>query len=230
MIARTLSRCITCKKFRGKTETQHMANLPPDRLGTPPPFTNVGFDVFGPWLVRTRKLRGDAANAKRWGLVFTCLNSRAIHIEVLETMETNSFLCALRRFFSIRGPPSVLRCDRGTNFVGAKIELDQALQEMDKNAIARYVTTQNCEWLFNPRTRITLWRSLGKADWDDTTHIRRNARTTRTLSTHTRIACNFNWVRVRNMLLAMKTRPLLSMPGVLQKISTQENIIDEPNI
>ena len=50
----------------------------------------------------------------------------------------------------IRGPPSVLRCDRGTNFVGAKSEIDDALNEMDQKAIATYVTEQNCEWIFNP--------------------------------------------------------------------------------
>ena len=127
-----------------------MADLPPDRLETPPPFTNVGFDVFGPWIIRTRRLLGGAANSQRWGFVFTCLNCRAIHIEALETMESSSFICALRCFFSICGPLSVLRCDRGTNFVGAKSEIDDALNEMDQKAIATYVTEQNCEWIFNP--------------------------------------------------------------------------------
>lgn len=47
-----------------------------------PPFTNVGFDAFGPWTVRTRTTRGGAANAKRWRLVFTCFSSRAIHLSV----------------------------------------------------------------------------------------------------------------------------------------------------
>ena len=127
-----------------------MADLPKDRLETPPPFTNVGFDVFGPWTVQTRKLRGGALNSKRWGLVFTCLNCRAIHIEVLESMDTNSFICALRRFFAIRGSPVLLRCDRGTNFVGRRSEFNNALISMHPGAINRYVTDQNCEWLFNP--------------------------------------------------------------------------------
>lgn len=149
MISKIINQCITCRKLRGNVTTQHMANLPPDRLETPPPFTNVGFDVFGPWQIRTRRLRGGAANAKRWGLVFTCLNCRAIHIEVLETMDSSSFICALRRFFSIRGPPSLLRCDRGTNFVGAKSELDEALKEMDHEAITKYVVEQNLLAVFS---------------------------------------------------------------------------------
>jgi hypothetical protein len=62
MISRVINQCEVCRKLRGKLMTQQMADLPPDRLNTTPPFTNVGFDVFGPWTIRTRKLRGGAAN------------------------------------------------------------------------------------------------------------------------------------------------------------------------
>ncbi len=148
--SRIIRACVTCKKLRGRTLTQHMADLPADRTETHPPFTNVGMDVFGPWHIQVKKLRGAAANAKRWGLVFTCLSSRGIHIEVLHSMDANSFICALRRFFAIRGPAAILRCDCGTNFVGAKSELDGSLKEMDKERVQRYVTEQGCEWKFNP--------------------------------------------------------------------------------
>ena len=80
-----------------------MADLPLDRTDVFPPFTNVGFDVFGPWAVQARKTRGGGVNAKRCGLALTCLSSRAIHIEVLETMDSNAFICAFRRFFALRG-------------------------------------------------------------------------------------------------------------------------------
>ena len=138
------------RELRGPVLEQRMADLPPDRTEATPPFTNVGFDVFGPWTVHTRKTRGGLANSKRWGLVFTCLYSRAVHIEVLESMDTSSFICALRRFFALRGPASLLRCDRGTNFVGAKSELEDALREMNHDKVERYVRDQGCEWLFNP--------------------------------------------------------------------------------
>ena len=123
-ISKMIRQCVICQRLRGSLLSQQMANLPADRLEMPPAFTNVGFDVFGPWAIQTRKLRDRAANAKRWGLILTCLNCRAVHIEMLETMEASSFICALRRFFSIRGPPSLLRCDRGTNFIRGKSELE----------------------------------------------------------------------------------------------------------
>ncbi|KAK3699300.1 hypothetical protein QZH41_018415 [Actinostola sp. cb2023] len=149
-VTKVLNACVTCKKSRGMLMTQHMADLPKDRTEPSPPFTNVGIDVFGPWYVRTRKLRGGAANSKRWGLVLTCLSTRAIHIELLESMDASSFICALRRFFAIRGPATRIKCDRGTNFVGGKSELEQSLTETDQQKIQRYSTEQGCEWIFNP--------------------------------------------------------------------------------
>ena len=74
-IVRELSKCVVCKKLRGPVLEQRMADLPSDRTEVAPPFTNVGFDVFGPWTVNARKTRGGIANSKRWGLVFTCLRS-----------------------------------------------------------------------------------------------------------------------------------------------------------
>jgi hypothetical protein len=151
VVTKLITTCVTCKKSRGATLTQHMADSPEDRTEPSPPFTNVGLDVFGPWSIRTRKLRGGAANSKRWGLLFTCLSTRAIHIEALESMDASAFICALRRFFAIRGPVTRLRSDRGTNFVGGKSELQaDGLNQPDQEKVQRYTTDQGCEWIFNP--------------------------------------------------------------------------------
>ena len=149
-VARELNKCVTCKKLRGPVIEQRMADLPADRTEVAPPFRNVGFDVFGHWMIRSRKTGGGAANSKRWGLVFTCLCSRAIHIELLESIDASSFICALRRFFALRGPVSILRCDRGTNFIGGKSELGDSLREMDQPQVKGYVNSHGCEWIFNP--------------------------------------------------------------------------------
>ena len=101
----------TVMKLRGPPLGQRMADLPHDRTEVCTPLTNVGFDVFGPWAVQTHKTRGGAPNAKRWGLVFTCLSSRAIHIEVLEAMDASAFIYGLRRFFALRCLAKLLRCD-----------------------------------------------------------------------------------------------------------------------
>lgn len=64
-------------------------------------------------------------------------------------MDVSSFTCALRRFFSIRGPASRLRCDRGSNFIGAKTELDKALTQMNHSSVERYLSNSGCAWQFN---------------------------------------------------------------------------------
>ncbi|CAB4009017.1 PREDICTED: uncharacterized protein LOC107357656 [Paramuricea clavata] len=235
-ISSYINQCITCKKLRGKPQTQLMADLPKDKLETPPPFTNVGFDVFGPWTVQTRKLRGGALNSKRWGLVFTCLNCRAIHIEVLQSVDANSFICALRRFFAIRGPPVLLRCDRGTNFVGGRSELNDALNSMDRGAINRCVTDQNCEWLFNPphashfggawerqigtirRVLEGMFSSLGSHQLTHELLVTLMAEVTGIVNSRPIAMISADPEQPQplspNSLLTMKTRPLLPPPGV----------------
>ena len=107
-----------------------MANFPEDRLEPAPPFTYCGVDYFGPWYIKEGR-----REMKRYGVLFTCMASRAIHLEVSHTMETDSFINAFRRFVSRRGPVRQLRSDQGTNFIGAKRELQQALAEMDQGKI-----------------------------------------------------------------------------------------------
>ncbi len=144
LINSVLHKCITCRKLCGKLEEQHMADLPSERLKVCPPFTYVGLVVFGPWSVTSRRTRGGQAESKRWAIMFCCMSSRAVHIEIIEFMDTSSCINALRCFFALRGPVKQLRSDCGTNFIGACKELG-----MDKT-VQRYLSEQGCSWEFNP--------------------------------------------------------------------------------
>ena len=235
-VSRELSSCVVCKKLRGPPLEQHMADLPVDRTEATPPFTHVGFDVFGPWLIHTRKTRGGVASSKRWGLVFTCLSCRAIHIEVLESMDTSSFICALRRFFAIRGPASMLRCDRGTNFIGGKSELDDAMRGLDQPSLERYTKGQGCEWLFNPphashfggvwerqigtirRVLDAMFLELGRSQLTHELLVTLMTEVTAIVNARplTTVPSDADEPQPLSpaMLLTMKTRPLASPPGV----------------
>ncbi|XP_043987727.1 uncharacterized protein LOC122839815 [Gambusia affinis] len=127
-----------------------MGNLPPERMKVAPPFTYVGVDVFGPWDVFTRRTRGGQANSKRWAVMFSCMSTRAVHIELIETMSTDSFINALRRFFAIRGPAKQIRSDCGTNFIGASHELKMVETDLSIEDVEGYLNKQNCSWIFNP--------------------------------------------------------------------------------
>ena len=84
---------------------------------------------------------------KRYGVLFTCLSSRAIHLEVSATLETDSFINALRRFINRRGPVRTIRCDQGSNLVGAKNELQKALSSMDQTRVRHFPLERNCDWI-----------------------------------------------------------------------------------
>ena len=124
--------CIRCRKLRGPAQSQKMSDLPEDRLHQAPPFTYCAVDYFGPWIIKET-----GKELKRYGVLFTCMASRAIHLEVAHSLETDSFINALRRFICHRGPIRQMRSDQGTNFVGVKNELVEALNELDHDKIGK---------------------------------------------------------------------------------------------
>jgi len=141
-----LNGCYQCRKRATQVCTQKMADLPADRV-TPnkPPFTYVGVDYFGPFMVKQGR-----SLVKRYGCLFTCLTTRAVHLEVACSMDTDSFINALRRFICRRGPPEILRSDNGSNFVGAERELRQALNNLSQVQIAECLRQKEITWIFNP--------------------------------------------------------------------------------
>ena len=151
LINSVINKCIKCQKLRGRHQIQKMSDLPVDQLTPAPPSSYVGLDVFGPWLVSTRRTRGGVANSKCWALLFTCLGTRAIHIELVESMDSSSFINALRWFLAFWGPVVQLCPDCGTNFVGAYNEFQASLNEMDHNVIKSYLAMEGCDWIFNAR-------------------------------------------------------------------------------
>ena len=142
VINHLIHQCVKCRRWRGFPQRQKMAELPEDRLEPRPPFTYSAVDCFGPWLIKEGR-----RELKRYGVLFTCMASRAIHIEVANSLDTNSFLNAYRRFVSRRGPVRQLRSDRGTNFIGAENELNAAVKEMDLEKIKRELLKDNCDLL-----------------------------------------------------------------------------------
>ncbi|XP_033727676.1 uncharacterized protein LOC117317008 [Pecten maximus] len=149
VISSCIHQCVTCRKLRGTTGIQKMSDLPVARITISPPFTHVGVDIFGPWQVVARKTRGGVANAKRWAALFTCLATRAVHIEVVEDMSTSAFINALRRFTSIRGEVRRYYSDRGTNFVGSTDHLKIDAINVEDSVTKEYLYQKGVSWIFN---------------------------------------------------------------------------------
>ena len=141
-----IRKCITCKRINGRPCQQKMDDLPTSRLAVGDvPFTNTGVDCFGPFLIKRGR-----SEVKCYGCLFTCMTTRAVHIEVLESLDTDSFLNALRRFISRRGQPRTITSDNGGNFVSACKELKQGLLELDQAKIDHYMIDKGVEWIFHP--------------------------------------------------------------------------------
>jgi hypothetical protein len=145
MVRKILSHCMICRKYQGKPMTQLMADLPSSRVeGDVSPFTHIGVDYFGPFsIIHGRK------SEKRYGVIFTCMSSRAVHIEVAPALTTDSFLNAFRRFMSRRGSVSSVTSDNGTNFVGAYRELRTLLESWNVSDINAYMKRHSITWKFN---------------------------------------------------------------------------------
>lgn len=144
--------------LRGKLEQQKMADLPAYRLMPTPPFTFVGVDTFGPWSIATRRTRGGVANAKRWAIMFSCLVTRAIHIEIVEEMTSSSFINVLRRFTALRGPVKEFKSDQGTNFIGAVNELGLNCVNVEDQNIKNFLDINKSIWKSNPPCFTYEWR------------------------------------------------------------------------
>jgi len=137
--------CTMCKRWFDLPQKQQMANLPEERLQKASPFKHVGIDCFGPFYVKQGR-----AEVKRYGCIFTCMNIRAVHLEKLNTLETDSFINGFRRFMMRRGTPAKVWSDNGTNFVGGSPELMKCLQQLDEDKIKEFGLKEEVEWKFNP--------------------------------------------------------------------------------
>jgi hypothetical protein len=120
--------CLLCKIRKALPQVPEMSPLPSERLAiNEDPFTYTGMDYFGPLMVTVGR-----HHEKRYGVLFTCLTTRAVHIEMADSLDTNACIMAVRNFMSRRGPPKIIFSDNGTNMHGAEGELRKCVQEIDQ--------------------------------------------------------------------------------------------------
>ena len=104
-----------------------MSDLPVVRIeDNVTPFTNTGVDYFGPFSIKIFR-----RTVKRWSCLFTCLSVRAVHMEILQSMDTQSSLDAVHWFIARRGKPKTVISDNRTNFVDAANELKAAFKNLN---------------------------------------------------------------------------------------------------
>lgn len=130
-----VQQCVTCRRHTAKKFEAPMAPLPLERVRDPVAFEVCGIDMAGPVYLKE--------NVKAYITVFSCAVVRAIHLELVLSLSTESFIQALRRFISRRGRPMTIISDNGTNFVGT----ENLFKCLDWEKIQ---SVQRIKWKFNP--------------------------------------------------------------------------------
>ena len=99
-------------------------------------------NLFGPFYIKVRR-----SSVKRYGVLFTCLASRAVHIVAVHNMETDSFILWLRRLVARRGNILMIISDNGTSFVGADKQLHEECMKMNHPKISDFLSQHNGDWI-----------------------------------------------------------------------------------
>ena len=123
-VKRIVRACVICKKFEGSPySTPVSPDLPTCRVSADPPFTHVGLDFAGPLYIKAGRTSAEESTQKVYICLFTCASTRAIHLELTEGLNAETFLLAFRRFSSRRGLPATLVSDNARTFKSASKEI-----------------------------------------------------------------------------------------------------------
>jgi len=141
---RIIKKCVVCRKAEGAPyKSPPPPDLPTSRVSEDPPFSNVGIDFAGPLYVKTNQEKEDSN--KVYILLFTCASTRAVHLELTQSLNVPSFLRAFRRFASRRGLPALIMSDNAKTFKSACKEIQQITRAPE---VWQYLTDNRITWNF----------------------------------------------------------------------------------
>ena len=147
-VKRTRRNCLRCRRHTAKPGVQLMGELPTFRVEIGyPPFTRTACDYFGP--LETSNYRNRVN--KRYGVLFTCLVTRAVYLDLASSLSADDFLLALRRFIGLYGKPCKMYSDNGTNFVAAERLLREEVEKLHAvEDVVQFVQLEAIDWQFQP--------------------------------------------------------------------------------
>ena len=132
--------CYDCRRLDKKLASQLMSPLPLFRQGVSPVFNVTSIDLFGPFQVKDMVKK--RTKMKVWGLIATCASTRAIHIDVADGYSTDAVLQSLRKFVALRGCPSKIISDPGSQLKSAS----KNTQVWDWSNVKRWAANNKIEW------------------------------------------------------------------------------------
>lgn len=141
-LEKVTSKCIFCRIKNAKIVQPIMGPMPVERI-TPflRPFSYTGLDYCGHYFVKNGR-----KEEKVWIILFTCMCSRAIHLEVVNNLKSYNCLLAISNFINRRGIPIQFRSDNAGYFLKSRKLLSDILSLED---IEANMTKYNIKWVTN---------------------------------------------------------------------------------
>ncbi|EYB91440.1 hypothetical protein Y032_0206g1994 [Ancylostoma ceylanicum] len=142
-VRKLVSKCVQCRRLNALPYPYpDMTDLPQQRVIRSHPFQHIGLDFFD--LPSTHL---EAGKTHGYGCIFTCMVTRLIHLEMVDSMSTEDFINALRRFVARRGVPDSITCDNAPSFLlGASILAGSPQGETLSSSIHNATSNQEIQW------------------------------------------------------------------------------------
>lgn len=153
VIRSIVTKCNVCFRYKPKPGFPIMGNLPAPRVkAVGKAFIHTGCDYAGP--IQATPCRGRGIRSRKTYIcLFTCLTTRAVHIELASDLSTACFMAAMKRFLARRGPVQCFYSDNGTNFIGTRSYLNELytfLAKDYKTVWEKELAENSIEWKFIP--------------------------------------------------------------------------------
>lgn len=149
VVKKVIRGCVKCFRVNPRSTQFLMGDLPSARVTPSRPFSRCGLDYCGPVLIKDGTLRSPKV-VKAYICVFVCFSVRAVHIELVKDLTTDSFLNCLKRFISRRGKPYEIFSDNGSNFIGAQSHLSELYNfltdEFHNDRVSQYLSSDEIHW------------------------------------------------------------------------------------
>ncbi|XP_068224574.1 uncharacterized protein [Palaemon carinicauda] len=133
-----------------------MGQISDERMSPCPAFYQSAVDIFGHFQIKDNVKK--RTTGKAYGVIFNCIVTRAVYIDVVDGYDTYSFLKCFRRFTAVHGYPDTVHSDLGSQLVSASKELKSDINNWNIHEIAEFGAKEGLKWKFN-RSADAAWQN-----------------------------------------------------------------------